>query len=197
MVPDTLADYGALIFVFGCLTIMVKLLVEAFKYGVDHLSAAAERFDKTDQETNRLLEQLFAQNEAQTRAAQAQVEALTALAQDFVQRRTAQAQAIGQAVDTVTNAIATTTAAQTDELRGIIEDAIGRYTAEIAKRVEKIERIPDKWKELLRAATEETRAEFTRELDRVLQDLKASCKDNKNKETEEGTHGRNLQPNAQ
>lgn len=174
-----LAEYGALVFAFGCLTVMVYLLANLIRHVMDRASEIADKFNTTDENTNRVLERLTARIEAQeemSRArldqAQSQAEALREILQELRRGHSERDQIINEAVSRVNVVVTDANTEQTEVLRGIIESAIERYIAEFDRRVKAIERMPEQWKAMLRAATEETRVEFSRGLDRVIEQFK-------------------------
>lgn len=178
--PSNLADYGALIFVFGCLTLMVYWLFQLIRYAVDSLTSVANRIQDGEENRDKLLERLTDQVDLQSEStkahlltAQSQAKALESLVKTIQDGRSETSAIVETAIGSVSTAIETINSGQTEVLRGVMEDAVRRYTAQIEQRIERIERLPDEWKVWFVSLTETTRAEFSRGLDRIVSELEA------------------------
>lgn len=195
-----LAEYGALIFVMACVTAWAYMAYLGLKYVVDRWVEVGHMFNETDEQTivvlNKIGAQLDAQNElnaarveavkGQAEAVADQAEALRLLLKETEDSRKERQDLFAQAVGEVDGSVRAANLEQTETIRTIIEDAIGRYTQEIEARVERIERMPERFKEMLRAATEETRTEFSRSMDTLFGKLKPLVSGT---ETEESNNG--------
>lgn len=178
-VPQELAEYGALIFVIGSLVIVVKIIVEGVKFGLAWYADQAQKDRDAEAQRDQLLARLANRLDDHERTAEKRLEAasstadiLAELLKELREDKAARAQIIEDAVGAVAGVITNSNDVQTETLRVIIEDAIGRYSEEVEKRVERIERMPERFKEMLRAAAEETREEFSRSMDQLLGKLK-------------------------